>query len=487
MDFRNDPDGMRLPVKLDTTTNGEFAPIPLEDVHRHARHLAFEVAAANARRLGVSRRAFLVSSCGVASTLVAMNAAYAKAGRTGGFYDVPREAALDLHAARSAVDGNEFIFDVQGHFVNPTGAWLKTLPKGARPLTFTTSERCAPHLKGGDLDYLSCVGPDQFVKDVFMDSDTDLMVLSFVPSTRAGEPLTMQEAEATARIVEKLQGTHRLLIHGRVNPNQAGDLDGMDELAARHKVAAWKTYTQWGPDGRGFFLDDEPGIRMIEKARRLGIRNVAVHKGLPFGQESYEHSTCVDVGRVAKRYPDVNFLIYHSGYVAGQKEGPYDPKKSDGIDALVTSLQANGVKPGSNVYAELGSTWRFLMRDPDSAAHAMGKLLRHCGVDNVLWGTDSIWYGSPQDQIQAFRTFQIAPELREKHGYPEITAALRAKVFGLNALKVYSLPEDVVKQHVRDRVALERETYRAERPDPAFVTYGPKTRREFLNLLAWGG
>ena len=487
MDFRNDPDGMRLPVKLDTTTNGEFAPIPLEDVHRHARHLAFELAAANARRLGVSRRAFLVSSCGVASTLIAMNAAYAKAGRTGGFYDVPREAGLDLQAARSAVDGNEFIFDVQGHFVNPTGAWLKTLPKGARPLTFTTSERCAPHLKGGDLDYLNCVGPDQFVKDVFMDSDTDLMVLSFVPSTRAGEPLTMQEAEATARIVEKLQGTHRLLIHGRVNPNQAGDLDGMDELAARHKVAAWKTYTQWGPDGRGFFLDDEPGIRMIEKARRLGIRNVAVHKGLPFGQESYEHSTCVDVGRVAKRYPDVNFLIYHSGYVAGQKEGPYDPKKSDGIDALVTSLQANGVKPGSNVYAELGSTWRFLMRDPDSAAHAMGKLLRHCGVDNVLWGTDSIWYGSPQDQIQAFRTFRIAPELREKHGYPEITAALRAKVFGLNALKVYSLPEDVVKQHVRDRVALERETYRAERPDPAFVTYGPKTRREFLNLLAWGG
>ena len=51
----------------------------------------------------------------------------------------------------------------------------------------------------------------------------------------------------------------------------------------------------------------------------------------------------------------------------------------------------------------------------------------------MLWGTDSIWYGSPQDQIQAFRTFQIAPELRAKYGYPEITPALRAKIFGLNA------------------------------------------------------
>ena len=68
------------------------------------------------------------------------------------------------------------------------------------------------------------------------------------------------------------------------------------------------------------------------------------------------------------------------------------------------------------MYAELGSTWRFLMRDPEQAAHGIGKLLKHVGPDNVLWGTDSIWYGSPQDQIQAFRTFQIAPEFREKHG-----------------------------------------------------------------------
>jgi hypothetical protein len=104
----------------------------------------------------------------------------------------------------------------------------------------------------------------------------------------------------------------------------------------------------------------------------------------------------------------------------------------------------------------------------------------------VLWGTDSIWYGSPQDQIQAFRTFQIAPELRDKHGYAEVTRALRAKIFGLNALKIYPMAPDVIKKHVRhDKVALQRQEYR-ERADPGFVTYGPKTRREFLNLLSWG-
>jgi hypothetical protein len=70
------------------------------------------------------------------------------------------------------------------------------------------------------------------------------------------------------------------------------------------------------------------------------------------------------------------------------------------------------------------------MRDPEQAAPALEKLIKYCGPGNVLWGTDSIWYGSPQDQIQAFHTFQISPALREKHGYAEITPDLRARISG---------------------------------------------------------
>jgi predicted TIM-barrel fold metal-dependent hydrolase len=483
---RHDPDGLRLPIKLDSTSNGEFEPVPLEPIHHHARRLALDAATSNAKRLGRSRRDFLVSTCGAASTLLAMNAAFLAGCRRGASYDVPKEAALEPAAADAALSGDEFIFDVQGHFVNPTGAWTRKLPEGARPLSFVDTGGCAA-ADGPGLDYLRCVGSEEFIKDIFLDSDTDLTVLSFVPSTREGEPLTIEEATATAAVVEKMEGTHRLYLHGRVNPNQPGDVEDMERLATQFDIAAWKTYTQWGPDGKGFFMDDDPGLRMIEEARRLGVRNIAIHKGLPFGQRSYEHSTCVDIGRVAKRYPDVNFLIYHSGFVTGSGEGPYDPKRTDGIDALVTSLRDNGVGEGGNVYAELGSTWRFLMRDPDMAAHGIGKLLAHLGEDNVLWGTDSIWYGSPQDQIQAFRAFRISPEFRERFGYPEITPAIRAKVFGRNALKLYPVPEDVLSKHLsKDAIARRREDYR-NAPDPRFVTYGPKTRREFLNLQRWGG
>ncbi len=323
---------------------------------------------------------------------------------------------------------------------------------------------------------------------MFLDSDTDMMVLSFVPSRRDAEPLTIQAADAVRRIVDRMEGSHRLLIHGRVNPNQPGDLESMDELKERWKVSAWKTYTQWGVDGKGFFLSDDIGTRFIEKARSLGVKVICVHKGLPFGKQSYEHSQCSDIGVVAKRFPDVSFLVYHSGFVTGVAERAYSGRgASDGIDTLIRSLVENGVKPNSNVYAELGSTWRFLMREPPSAAHALGKLLKYCGENNVLWGTDSIWYGSPQDQIQAFRTFQIAPELRAMYGYPEITPALRAKIFGLNATRVYAISADDVKKHTRaDSIARERVAY-LERPEPHYQTYGPKTRREFMNLLRWNG
>ncbi|MCZ6453475.1 MAG: amidohydrolase, partial [Alphaproteobacteria bacterium] len=309
-----DPEGKRLPIKLDSTSNGEFAPIPLDSNNRAANRLAHEWAGENARRRGVARRNFMVSACGAASTLLAFNAANAAAGRTGGFFEVDQVAAVDPDAAVDRLGGREFVFDVQGHFVGDNGLGRTGL---------------------GD--------SDKFIKDIFLDSDTDMMVLSFIPSRRERELLTIQEADATRRIVEAMEGTHRLLLHGRANPNQDGDLDGMDELAERWGVSAWKCYTQWGPDGRGFFLHDDTGLRLIEKARTLGVKNICVHKGLPFGRRSYEHSLASDIGVVAKMFPDVNFLVYHSGFIPAQAEGPYNPRRGEGVDELIRSVEENGV------------------------------------------------------------------------------------------------------------------------------------------------
>ena len=262
-----DPDGRRLPVKLDSTSNGEFAPIPLTPSLHHANHLAHEWAGELARKLGRSRRAFLTTLCGTASTLLAFNAAHARAGRNGGFFEIANDAKLDPQLAAAELGKREFIFDVQGHFVNPTGAWTKHIPAGAKPWQFPKTQ-CDLAKQPGERSYLNCIGPDEFIKDVFLDSDTDLMVLSFVPSKREDEPLTIEEAMATRDIVEKMEGSKRLMLHGRVNPNQQGDVEDMDRLKELG-VVAYKTYTQWGPSGAGFWMTDDVGVAFVEKAREV--------------------------------------------------------------------------------------------------------------------------------------------------------------------------------------------------------------------------
>lgn len=488
---RIDPDGTRLPIKLDTTTNGEFLPRPLSRAAAHANKLAHERATDAARRLGVSRRAFLASSMGAASTLVAMNEAFAEAGRNGGLFGVPSGVIFEAEAAEAAVGGGEFIFDVQGHHVNPNGAWRDQLFN-----QWKIGLRFFPQAGCGDDDPIACLNAEHFVREVFLDSDTDLCVLSMVPAGPEDNPLTIDEASETRAIVDAMEGDHRLMIHGLVHPQIPGAIDFMAEQAATYKVAAWKTYTQWGPNGKGFWLHDEDyGIPMIEQARALGVKVICVHKGLPlpgilFGGNYTEYARPRDIGVVAKMFPDVTFIVYHSGYEPDKEEGPYDPDAEDilGVDELVKSLQDNGIGPNGNVYAELGSTWRAVMQDPTQAAHLIGKLLKYVGEDRVLWGTDSIWYGSPQDQIQAFRTFQISEEFQEKYGYPALTPEIKAKVFGLNAARgPYKLdPADIRKRAAGDTVDRVRHAYLPER-DPTFATYGPRTRREFFRHLKMSG
>jgi hypothetical protein len=473
----------RLPIKIDTTSNGEFRPVPLSPPLRAGRRLAHEHIAKNARHTATSRRGFLTGLCGAATTLLAYQEVFAATGAGGGGFALPKEAAFEPAAAAQTLSGKEFIFDVQTHMVDVKGAWRERT--SARQ--WESALAGMPQGSCGASDPVACFSADRFIKEVFVDSDTQIAVLSFVPGLPDTNPLTIEEAKRTRELVAQLKGTDRLLLHAPVVPNAPGEIDRMATMAKTYPVAAWKVYTQWGPQGMGWRLDDPRiGIPFIEQARALGIKTIAIHKGLPFASMPREFAACADVGPAARMFPDVNFIIYHSGFETDRREGPYDAARADrGIDSLVRSLQENGIRPGGNVYAELGSTWRFLMRDPAVAAHGLGKLLKHVGEDNVLWGTDSIWYGSPQDQIQAFRAFQIADALVQQHGYPSLTPSLKAKILGLNGAKIYSVdPVAVTKRGAADpigRLKLARES------EPTFATYGPRTSAEFDAFTALTG
>ena len=69
----------------------------------------------------------------------------------------------------------------------------------------------------------------------------------------------------------------------------------------------------------------------------------------------------------------------------------------------------------------------------------MGQLMKLMGEDRILFGSDSVWYGAPQWQIEALWRFQIPAAMREKYGYPELTERAKQKILGLNSAKLYGI------------------------------------------------
>jgi predicted TIM-barrel fold metal-dependent hydrolase len=468
----------RLPIKLDPVSNGEFVPPPADPRVLAVQRLAHERAAESARSLGLSRRDFLRSSCGAATVLLALNEI--GCGGRGGRYDVPVEAGRDRAAADQALSGDELIFDVQTHHVASDRRWWE-----ARKPTLGNFLRNTPKAKCGEPEWAACFARDPFIKDIFLDSDTRMGVLSALWGSPDINAIHVEEAALTRDRMAAMQGAPRLRIHGTVLPilySTAQLREQMQELAEKWKIAAWKLYPVWGPKGTGYRLDREPGAPVVERALELGIPVIAVHKGLPLEGTDPELTRCHDIGPAARMFPKATFLIYHSGWEVDHVEGPYDPKATRGVDALIRSLEENGIGKDGNVYAELGSIWRGLMSDPDQAAHLMGKLLRHLGEDRILWGTDCIWYGSPQDQIQAMRAFEISSEMQERFGYPALTRAAKAKIFGRNAMRVYGVDEDEARRATEWDPAAQARALYLEDPRPSHLTRGPRTGDEVRAL-----
>jgi predicted TIM-barrel fold metal-dependent hydrolase len=204
-----------------------------------------------------------------------------------------------------------------------------------------------------------------------------------------------------------------------------------------------------GSEGSGgWYLDDErTGVPFLERALELDVPLVCAHKGI---SQMVPTGSPRDVGPAARGFPGIDFVIYHSGYEFptgdAPEEGPYSERTANvGVNRLVKSLRDARVEAGSNVFAELGTTWFCLLRRPEEAAHVLGKLLVAVGEDNVLWGTDAIWYGPSQVAIDAFRAFQIPPAMREQYGYPELTPRLKRKILGRNAAGLYGIDLDAAR------------------------------------------
>jgi len=461
------PTPPRLPLILRRVSTDEYTPLPYSPIDHRVMAQVRAQGPTIAARLSMSLGDYWSSRQGTAAALREINEAWG-----GGFYSVPPEAALDRAAADGALGGDQLVIDVQTHYIanrpglEQRGDNFLGMAQTVAPDRFKGLDKLVRTQKqaGYSLaEYLRCV---------FLESETAVAVLSSAPGAEGKDKmrmLTNSEMIGTRELIDRLGGTGRLINHTVVHPNIAGDIEMMDQWRDWCNPAGWKVYTMYGAEGadtmhwdaRPWMLDDEEsGQPFLQRALDTGVPIISAHKGLSGNADTGWDgpSSPKDVGPAAKAFPGINFLIYHSGYeprVGDEEEGPYSEETAHiGTNRLIKSLKDAGVGPGANVYAELGSTWYLIMAHPQEAAHVMGKLLTALGEDNIVWGTDSIWYGPSQPLIDAFRAFQIPEEYRQRYGYPQLTPAAKEKILGLNAARLYGLdPEQVRAAASKDDLA----------------------------------
>ncbi len=445
------------PITFRPCSNGEFPPIAESGDDRRAAAEFARLVEDKHRRLGLTRREFAESACGFAAALLTINAVYGCRGGAG--YDVSPDMAEDQAHACANLSGDEFIFDVQVHPQEPL-------------LRFQ-----APPLP---------VNAEDLIRMIFVDSDTTVACMSGVYYARDGGRGNLDANRLLQEIIDRLAGP-RLIFHANADPTLgAAELDYMAEVAAAYKIAAWKVYPHIGT----WRLDRDVGLAFLERARALGQKIIAVHRGIGPGVDYAAPSSPIDLANAARMFPDLVFLTYHSGWdPLADEDHPFDPANANpiGVDRLIKSLQENSIGPSGNVYAELGSTWRNLMTQPRQAAHVLGKLLKHLGEDRIVWGTDSVFTGSAQEQIVAWRAFQIPLSMQEQYGYPPLTDSARRKILGLNGARVYGVDPAAVRCAIENDAISNLRLARRDDPNsvpvPRIKSLGPRTRREYLAFL----
>ena len=563
-----------LPVDVMPCSNEEFFPPPPTHEQMAIMRLADDETEKMRRRFGMSRAQFVRTAAATAIGFWAID--FVRRGSYGNYgwaqtrpfdaCDLNFDGKRGLETLRNLP--GEFIFDVQSHHVDPDGDWRANNPAihaffmavwpqssavtGDRPEI--TLEGIRGGGKGGEIDPIQSLSRKHYLKEIFLDSATTAAVLSVVPSSPdTTNPLPIAEAAETIDTVNALAKSQRAVMHAFVMPNRGlgGNFnpsatplylqEELDLMMARahgypDKLRGWKTYCAWGdvPNASGWQLDTDVGMAFLEQVRKVSKEvpsvppTVATHKGFALPGFDQRSAQPKDVGPAAKAFPDVNILVYHSGYDTGDIQRPYRGdanarSDSNTVDGLIKSLRENKwdasqfVRKGEtfgnvpNVWAELGSVWRDVMGDPDQAAHLLGKLITHVGPKRVCWGTDSLWYGSPQSEIVALRRFEFTERGKELYNLPfglegdvedptrpapNPARTIRNGILGRNVAPAYRIdPDQRFKEILCDEVSkLKDEGYVTapagdEREAAALATnelHGPRTRREAIKSIYSG-
>jgi uncharacterized protein len=478
-------DAFHSPVPTQVVSNGEYNPLPQTEQQRQVEGLIKEMADVQAKRHGMDRRQFLATSAGMATAFLAMNKVF------GPVFDVTEAEAGDMEMSnyRAAQLSGQFIFDDQTHFIRDDFK-----QEGLLGLTkWAVGAKVNPRINDAPMT-LARYKMDNYLKEIFLDSDTKVSLLSGAPFDDPSWWLLSNDAIQNAcRAVNKLAGNTRMLGHTVITPKYPDWMAEVDRGIEQLKPCSWKSYTigdPFGPSKYAWRLDDEKLMYpFYEKAIKSGINTICIHKGLmPRDYEkafagTWESATVNDLGKAAKDNPGMNFVIYHSAlrpWLADQPDKDLQAFLDTGYVQWATDLARIPEKFGvNNVYAEIGSTFASTaVTNPRFCGAFIGQLVNLMGPERVVWGSDSVWYGSPQWQIEAMRRLEIPEDIMKKFGWKiklgGPNSEVKQKIFGLNSAQLYNLDLKLAQgpAFTADKLAAIKEEYQRQGGERSNMAYG---------------
>ena len=495
-------DPVHSPIPTQMVSNGEYMPIGQTGKQKEVEARLKVLSEQAAKELGMSRRRFLATSGGFAASFLAMNQVF------GEFFDVrPIEMLVSEAYAHNGPPRDLFVFDDQTHIIrssrqgpgnalrdiaqgNHNGFNPNDLPDELGRVNFPWNPALVGLPNLNENFHLA-----QYMKDVYLDSQVTVAIMTNnnsaaipgeggsrpprnVEESEAFEILTAEQTMATRDWVNKIAGSTRMLGHGQLYTG-VGNLWYIEKQIEQYRPDSWKGYNiaaaakvDFDPmsDMRRWTLDDPevayPTYELIDRYARKdhgrilkkhpGFMNLSIHKGLSTNavgsQPTLGHP--IDIPRAAADWPQFNFIIYHSCikpafWVLNALNEVNSGVQREGVpDISWVTEMAVLAAPYKNVYAEIGTTFAStVITFPTVCAHILGQLLKFMGEDRVVFGSDAVWYGSPQWQIEALWRFQIPEDMRRRYGYPKLTPAIKRKILGLNSARLYKLPVAQVSRH----------------------------------------
>jgi uncharacterized protein len=471
------------PIPTQVVSSDEFFPIAQTAKQKMVEARLKDLADAHARKNGLSRRKFFKTAAGMATAFAAMNDVF------GPLYSVSKAeaASVDMAMQLAQARAGQYIMDMHTHFLRP----------GTRLQNFVNSRKAVgqagwnPALVGKEQTIDDLMQANWF-KEVFLDSDTKVALVSGSPSDIPEDWFLTNEMKFDARSkINAEAGTRRVFSHGIFTPGQPGWLDRVDRELEQLKPDSWKGYTVGDNTNKAssrypWRMDDEKvTYPFYEKILKAGNNIVCVHKGLfsPSVAQQFPnllaYADVRDVGKAAKDWPQINFVIYHSGYRwagGGRAADAFAQFEQTGRVEWTSDLAEIPQKFGvSNVYGDLGQIFaQTTVVEPRLCAALMGILIKGLGHDHVVWGTDAIWTGSPQWQIESLRRLEIPEDMQRKHGFAPLgpgDGPVKTAIFGENSARIYKY--EVKKAGLEtDRVTAAKAAYLRNGADPSHLRYG---------------